>query len=138
MEFREYHVDYDPAHAAFLVEQVETFMDSLGKRQPSIDDHAETYKAIRKLHPDIDDVEVEIGMDLALEYAEAKAAKDAAESAYRGAGAAIADQLGNARVAKTATGQTIAYRKAGRNGGSPYLNPARGLTAALLTAKEAS
>lgn len=133
MTFVEYAVDYDPAYAAWLVTETQAFMDSLGKQQPAIDDHAQTYLAIRRLHPDIDDTEVEIDLQLALEYAAAKQARDDADKAYRGAGAQIALELGTGRVAKTATGLTVAYRKAGRGGSTPYLNPGRGLTAALLT-----
>lgn len=138
MTFREYLVEQNPAKQAWLVTEAEKFMDSLGRQVPAIDEHDATYQAIRKLHPDIDDTEVEISHELAVEYAEAKAAKDEAEQAYRGAGAQIALELGTARVAKTPTGLTVAYRKAGRNGSTPYLNPGRGLTAALLPERNAS
>lgn len=140
MEFREYVVDYDPAKAAWLVESADAFMRSLRMPAsvPSIDEHDATYRAIRKLHPAIDDVEVEIPLPLALDYAEAKGTKDRAEAAYRHAGARISALLGTARVAKTATGFTVAYRKAGRSGSDPYLNPGRGLTATLLTERSAS
>jgi len=138
MEFREYAVDANPQKQAWLVTEAESFMNSLGRRTPSIDEHDATYRAIRKLHPDIEDAEVEIDLNLALEYAAAKAAKDDAETAYRGAAAQISLELGNARVAKTPTGLTVAYRRAGRGGSTPYLNPARGLTATLLTERTAS
>ncbi|WP_076260833.1 lambda-exonuclease family protein [Intrasporangium flavum] len=138
MEFREYVVDADPQKQAWLVTEAEAFMDSLGRHVPSIDEHDATYRAIRQLHPDIEDTEVEIDLSLALEYAAAKAAKDDAETAYRGAAARISDELGTGRVAKTPTGLTVAYRRAGRAGSTPYLNPARGLTAALLTERTAS
>lgn len=139
MTFVEYVVDYNPAKAQWLRDECEQFMASFTAGHiPAVDEHAETYKAIRKLHPDIDNVDVEIPLELAHSYALAKAAKDDAEASYRHAGALIADRLGTARVAKTPTGVTVAYRKAGRGGSTPYLNPARGLTATFLTERTAS
>lgn len=137
MVFVEYVVEYDEQRAAHLVAECAAFMDSVkAGHAPAIDGHSETYRAVRELHPDIDDVDIEIPLELAHSYAAAKAAKEQAEHDYRHAGSLISDRLGSARRAITGDNLVVAYRKANK-ASAPSLIPARGLTA-ILTERQAS
>lgn len=129
LSFREYVVPFDPDDAARIVTAVDEFMDSLptGRRprRPSIDGHSATYQVVRELHPDIDDRDHELDVDLAQRFCTARHALKAAETAEQAARSEVTDAMGDARRAVFA-GQVIATRAA-KNGGTPYLTAARTL-----------
>jgi len=127
MEFREYVVDYDPAEAEFIRTAARDFLDSLaGGKAPNLDDHGATYKAVRQLHPGIEDVDVELDPALVLPFVDALRAEKAAKERKAELVTAIAARMGDARRA-TYIKTTIATRAA-KAGGTPYLVTARGLT----------
>lgn len=120
---REYVVNWNVEEAELLREAGAEFMRTVERgERPSIDEHAETYRVIRESHPDLDDVEVEISRELAWQYRTAVDAYRAAEVEKRRATAALADALGTGRRA-VCDGVSIAIRKPGRNGGTPFLAP---------------
>lgn len=126
LEFAEYVVDYDPADAAYLREQAEEFLDSLlWGEMPDLDDHPATYQAVRELHPDIDDVDLDVDDDLAVEFLAALADKTGAESREAEARTRLAAAMGTARRARW-NNHTIATRQA-KKGGTPYLVAGRNL-----------
>lgn len=99
-QFREYLVRYDEDEAEAIRFQVAAFMDSLeAGRAPSIDGHSETYRAIRELHPDIDNVDAEIDPDLAVSFHNAAVDSDIAKAALATATTAVAAAMGTARRA---------------------------------------
>jgi putative phage-type endonuclease len=67
LEFRAYVIEYDPAEATFIRDAAAAFMRRVetGDR-PDIDSHDQTYEAVRRLHPDIDRVDVELDPETAL------------------------------------------------------------------------
>ena len=126
--FRRFEVKYDPEMAAWLREEAEIFLASIASGQrPSVDEHAETYRAVRALHPLIDDVAVIIPTALAHRYAQAQRDLAAAGAAKQAAVTEIADRLGSARRAVTEDDVLVAYRKPVANS-TPCLAPAPGLT----------
>ena len=126
MELVERTVAYDAERVEFLAAAAEQFMASLAANQaPDIDGSTFTYQAIREMHPEIDDVEVEIPDDLAREWLEARhwaTTQADQEAALRNQ---IADLMGTARRA-TWQGRPIFNRQA-RGNGTPYLVVARNL-----------
>ena len=99
-DFREHIVRYDADEAEAIRFQVAAFMDSLDAgRAPSIDGHSETYRAIRELHPDIDNVDAEIDAETAVEFHNAAIAHDLAKTSLAAATTAVAAQMGSARRA---------------------------------------
>ena len=132
MNFTWYVVEYDPEYAAWLRAEVDAFMTSIALgNPPSIDEHEQTYRAVRQLHPDIEDVDVLVPDPLAQRYAQAQAGVRAAETEKRAVVTELAHLMGNARTAKTLTGLTVAYRKS-TAGRTPHITPGPGLSAALL------
>ena len=129
LEFREYVVEYDPENADLLATAAREFLDTLpggpAEQRPNLDSHAATYQAVRQMHPDIYDVDVELDADLAREFCLARAAKAAADSRATAAAAAVADVLGDGRRARFLN-QTIAQRQA-KGDGIPYLVAGRSL-----------
>jgi putative phage-type endonuclease len=126
LEFREYVISYDDFEAGLLVDAVTEFLDSITTgTAPDLDGHDETYRAVRALHPDIDDTAVELPADVAVAYAEAVAAIEAAEAAKTAASAAVIDAMGSARRA-TYGGAPVAMRVPGRGDAAPYLTKSRG------------
>lgn len=126
LEFREYEIDFDEDEARFLFESAASFMDDLERGQvPPLDGSDSTYQAVRELHPDIDDTEVEIDAALAADLACWKAESDFAAEGFTRAKSAVLDAMGTARKA-TCNGLAIATRAA-KNGGTPYLSLSRSL-----------
>jgi len=99
-EFRQYIVRYDPAEADQIRSRVVEFMASLAEgRAPGWDSHAATYRALRDLHPDIDDVDAEIDPGLAVSFHNAAVDSDIAKAALATATTAVAAAMGTARRA---------------------------------------
>lgn len=125
-DYREYVIPAQPNLQTLLREAASDFLDSLTEdRVPPIDGHDTTYQAIRELHPDIDDVEIEVG-DLGREWIEAVRAEAEAARAAKEKKALLADHMGRARRALL-DGQRIAYRRNSKPGSPPYLTAVNGL-----------
>lgn len=119
--FNEWRVEQDADDIAVMLREGRAFLDSVesGER-PDIDDHEETYRAVRELHPDIDPGEDhELSESAAIEYLDSKDAYTAAEKRYRKARAVVIDNMGTANFA-TWQGVRIARRQSS-NGATPHL-----------------
>lgn len=126
MEFREYRIDFDPARAAYLVAEARKFLATLDTgRAPAIDGSVHTYLALRELHPDIEDVDVEVPDRLARQWLKARSRVQFWETAEQRAKSRIADLLSTGRRARW-NGKTLFNRQA-KTGGTPYLVAGRGL-----------
>lgn len=127
-QFRTYLVERDEEDQAFVRDQVRKFLDSVtaGER-PSIDEHGATYEAVRRLHPGIEPVDVDVEPAIGIAYIETLRAKKAATAAARQASSQLLDAVGGGRRAMHA-GAAIALRIPGRGDNAPFLRPARGLT----------
>lgn len=122
-EYREYTVDYDPADVAVLREKAVAFLDSInGGDRPDIDGHAATYQVIREMHPDIDDVKVELDVTVAAPYLASLMNFKETETEKQRCTAAMLDAMGRGRRAYWA-GEQIAMRIPGQNGKPPFLRP---------------
>jgi putative phage-type endonuclease len=123
LDFREYVVEWNRDEAELLRAAGREFLDAVERdERPDIDEHGATYRAVRELHPDIDDVEIEIEPALAERYRRAVADHKAAEQAKQQATAELLDALGDGRRAVVA-GESIAIRIPGRAGAAPSLRP---------------
>lgn len=126
LEFREYVVEYDEAYAAVLLDAAVEFRASLAEgRQPPLDGADDTYRTVRALHPDIDDVEAEIDPALADEWLNAREGLAAWENIEQHQRSAILAAMGSAHYA-TCNGWKLGDRRA-KAGGFPYFQPARTL-----------
>lgn len=129
LEFVEYVVHYDADEAAYLRREGRAFLDSLpagsAPQRPNLDEHTATYQAVRQLHPDIEDVDVELDVRLVQEFCGAKAALTAAERRFTAAKTAVADAVGSARRGRFDS-HVIATRQA-KGEGTPYLVAGRSL-----------
>ena len=124
-DYREYVVRYDPTDAQVGRDAAEAFIASLRQgRRPPIDSHDQTYVVLRELHPDIDDVKVEVPMQLAMSFRAACAAQKVADEAKRLQTALMADAMGSARRAVDPAGDQVAIRIS-KNGGTPYVQAAQ-------------
>ncbi|GGM65025.1 hypothetical protein GCM10012275_39460 [Longimycelium tulufanense] len=122
-DYREYVVDYDAAEVEVLRQAGRDFLDSVARdERPDLDEHGATYRAVRELHPEIDDISVEIDPELAERYRAALAAHKAAETAKQQATAEVLDALGSGRRAVVG-GEPIAVRVPGRGNNPPSLRP---------------
>jgi hypothetical protein len=120
-DYQEYRVKYDPAEARILRDAGQEFLATVAAGQrPNVDGHAETYRLIREMHPEIEPYAVDLPAGIAGQYLAANAAHKTAEAAKRQATAAVADLMGNAHRAQFA-GTTIATRRPGKAGGNPYV-----------------
>ncbi|TCO64361.1 YqaJ viral recombinase family protein [Actinocrispum wychmicini] len=123
LEFREYVVEWNIDEVELLRAAGREFLDTIDRdERPDIDTHGATYRAVRLLHPDIADVEVEIAPGLAEHYRAAVAAHKQAEQTKQQATARVMDALGTGRRA-VVDGESIAIRVPGRAGGPPSLRP---------------
>jgi putative phage-type endonuclease len=114
-DYREYRVEYSRDEAVFMRERAREFLDTLTPGQrPAIDSHAATYQVVREMHPEIDDVNVDVPEDIAEQYLVANADYKAAEAEKHRAAATLADFMGSARKAFY-RGEQIASRVPGRS-----------------------
>ena len=136
LEFREYVITYDDAEANFIVTAADAFMASLATDTPPPLDGAEsTYQTVRQLHPEIDDVEVEVPLATADSFLWLKANLNLAEGMERESRAEMLARMGSAKRA-VCNGVTIATRAA-KSGGTPYLSYPRTLpTLGQITTEE--
>lgn len=111
LEFRKYTVDRDEEDAAFMRAAALDFKRSIEDgEQPEIDSHTATYRTLRKLHPDIEDREVEVRQDQADRYRAAVMIDQDSEQRRRLETARIAVSMGNAHYAKDPKGVRFAIR----------------------------
>lgn len=123
LEFREYAVEWNLSEAEKLRAAARQFLDSVDRGvRPEIDEHAATHQAVRELHPEIDDTEIEIKPGLAEQYRAAVADHKRAEAAKLQATSEVLDALGRHRRALV-NGESVAIRVPGRNGAAPSLRP---------------
>lgn len=124
LEFREYVIDYDEAEAEHIRDECARFMDDLANGvRPNLDEHTETLQTVRKLHPSIDPVDVELPPEVALEYVGACEMEKGAKAAKRLATSRVLDHIGNGRRA-VLNGEPIAIRVAVGDA-LPFLRPAK-------------
>lgn len=148
-DYREYFLDLDTdAEAAedlaLLLERGEQFIDRLQREDwPTPDDGSDvTYQAVRWMHPDIEDVEVEVPAEVAGEYLAAEIHKDEAEARFNAARCALLEAMGTAKHAVQEGDERrmrFAYRTArSRNGepGKPYPQTTKRMKQ-ILTIQEA-
>jgi hypothetical protein len=127
LEFREYRIDYNADEAAYIRGEALAFLNSLptgpSPRRPDLDAHSATYVAVQQMHPDISGEAVDVPDDLAREFCQAVRDLSAAKEREQAARTALADHMADAKYAKW-LGKTIADRRPGRNGGTPYMQAA--------------
>lgn len=130
LEFREYRIDYNADEAAYLRAEAAQFLESLPTgalpQRPNLDDHIETYAAVRALHPEIDPRSEEVPADLAREFCDAVRGLKTAKTREQAARTALADHMGTAATAVYVDGDNrikLADRRA-KAGGTPYLQAA--------------
>lgn len=125
-DYREYVIPANGAVQEQLRETASDFLDAVTQgRVPPVDGHDTTYTAIRELHPDVDDEDIEVG-DLGREWIAALRVQAAAEDAAKEARSRLADNMGRARRALI-NGERIAYRRNSKPGSPPYLAAVNGL-----------
>lgn len=108
--FRTYRVRRDEADLKVMREYGQRFMDRLENADPpDIDDHSATLAVVKRLHPDVDDVDVEIPADLAAGYERAQRMKRLAEKVGSRYAVQIRSALGSGRRA-VLDGRVIASR----------------------------
>jgi len=109
-QYAEYVVEYDEADAKLMRDRAEVFLESVRDDQmPDVDDTSATARRLKKLHPDVEDVEVEVPSAVLAQYHTAKRLRDAAESRMRLAENRLRSHLGNGRIA-TVDGRKVASR----------------------------
>lgn len=122
-DYREYQLTRDPERGAEMRAAAAEFIATIEAGiRPSIDDHDATYTAVREIHPDIEDVEVEVSPVVAVDYLEACWAETRAKNTKRAAVTRLADAMGTARRALY-LGDEIAIRVPGRPGSPPHIRP---------------
>ena len=122
MAWVEHWVERDDFEEQVLIDQAKRFWDYVVEgTQPDWDGSESTYEAVRAMHPEINDEEVEIA---GLHYlANAQSRYDEAEAELRKAKSEVMNQMGKAKHAYIEVdGEKvrIATREA-RGGGRPYL-----------------
>lgn len=119
---RIYKVEFDAQVAATIVARCEQWLASLAAgTPPELDDSITCYETVRAMHPDIDDIDVEIDRDLAVDFLALDAERKEIEKAARGAKTKILDAMGRAKTA-TVDGLKVADRRPGKHSIALYPN----------------
>lgn len=130
-----YEIPFDQSVFDALMDRARMFWQSIQDGiEPPLDDTVPTYKAVRALHPEIEDRNVTIPVDLAQKYLAAVEARKWHETAERHLKSELLDLMGTASTAITDGGHTVAKRSPGR-GDSVVLNSTTRKTT-LTTLKE--
>lgn len=120
LEFREYVVPYDEADAEYLADEARAFMASLpggpAECRPDIDAHGATYTAVKRMHPGIEQRDVEVPQTVADQYLELDALSKTVDAEKRAATSKLLDIMGDARRA-TVGGVVVARRQPASRGG---------------------
>lgn len=120
-KLRWYQIDADPFQQQIDLDLATEFWACVQDvRSPGWDGSTSTYETVRVLHPDIDDVDVELSEGLWLDYAKALHASREAELLLQGLKTQVLAFMGKARTASF-DGKVRVVRQAGRNGAAPYL-----------------
>lgn len=109
-DYREYVVEYDLDDVLFMRDAARDFLDSLEKGEPpEVDGHPATTVRLKRLHPKLEDTQVEVSRHVLAQYQAARRLADAATERKRLAENRLRAQLGAARVA-TLDGRKVASR----------------------------
>lgn len=124
-DYREYRITVDDDARSDIMAMrlaAERFIADLDNDvRPDIDSHAETYEAIKELHPDIDPSSVDVPDDVGKAVILTRRNLKAAEDSHRQAKSELADHMGSAHYAYW-RGVKIADRRARAAEGSiPYV-----------------
>jgi putative phage-type endonuclease len=108
--YNEYVMEYDELDVKFMRQRAEEFLASVrADRQPDVDDSTATARRLKRLHPDIEDREVEVPPAVVAQYHAAKRLHEASKKRMQLAENRLRDRLGNARIA-TVDGRKVASR----------------------------
>lgn len=95
-----YVIEYDAQLAAAILGIVREWNASLAAGEPpELDDTISTYATVRRLHPEVDDREVQLDPDLAADYLTAVADDKEITKRLRGLKTRVLDVMGNAQTA---------------------------------------
>lgn len=120
---RVFTVRWTESEARVMRDAAEKFWTSLKDGvPPPLDGSDATYRTVRVLHPDVDDVEVEIPAGLRDRYRSALASEKAAAATKLCTAAELLDYMGTARRA-VCDGESVAVRVPGPRGAAPSLRP---------------
>lgn len=120
---RVFTVDWTETEARIMRDAAEEFWQSLKDGvPPPLDGSDATYRTVRELHPDVDDVEAEIPAGLRDRYRSALVSEKAAAATKLRVAAELLDYMGTARRA-VCGGESVAIRVAGSRGAPPSLRP---------------
>ncbi|HEU5026622.1 MAG TPA: YqaJ viral recombinase family protein [Spirillospora sp.] len=127
LEFREYRIEYNPDEAAYIRAEARAFLDTLpggpNEQRPDLDAHSATYVAVQQLHPEINGEDCPVPDHIGREFCDAVRTLNEAKAREQAARTALADHMGDAKRAVW-LGKTIADRRPGKNGGTPYMQAA--------------
>ena len=119
LTFAEYVVDFEPEEFDYLAKQATAFLATLpggsAERIPAIDDSSATYEAVRALHPEIADEDIEVPAPTVDRFEAAHDALKAAETEFTGAKSELLDAMSGARRALLA-GRIVARRQPSKYG----------------------
>ena len=105
-----YTLAHDPVVAELILDRVREWNASLAAGiPPELDDSISTYATVRRLHPDIDDREVQLDPDLAHDYLTTVSEEKDVAKRLTGVKSRVLDAMAGARTAK-AGGLLIATR----------------------------
>lgn len=128
LQLRAYAIRYDVGEAEFIRREVTAFLDTLpggpAEQMPDVDSHGETYLAVRQLHPEISDEEVEVPLTIARPYCDAVLALRAAEDEHQLRRTQLAQHMGDAKKAVVRTAPDVVVPIAGRQsqaGRTPFV-----------------
>lgn len=109
-EFRHYVVRRDEADLRVMRAAGRDFMDRIAAGDPPpLDSHIATLRALKTLHPDVDDTDAEVDPDTAKGWRDARARKAEAEADERAYEAKLRDAMGRAKRA-VCGGERVATR----------------------------
>lgn len=138
-DYREYRIEADPLDIAVLRERCGRFWASLptpdnpNGQPPPIDESAHTYRALKEIHPDIDDVDHEVEAHLAAQIHDAQVLAKTADDYLQRAKNELLDAMGRARRARRRDGTSIATRYVTRGVLALRLTPLPKPTGSTLT-----
>jgi predicted phage-related endonuclease len=112
-----YHIEYDELVAAWIQRECQQFWQSLlDGVEPDLDDTVSTYTCVRQLHPEIDDRDVEVPIELIIQLRELRNEIGPLETKQRGLKTELLNIMGNAATAHI-NGETVAKRHKHAKGG---------------------
>lgn len=126
VELREYRITRDEGDMIAMRAAGEAFMHSLAAgEQPALDGHTATYATMKKIVEGLEDVDVEIGLEDALAYAEAIEQAEAGEAALNLARSRVLQVIDEGK--RAVCGDITVATRTVRNGETYSLMPGRRL-----------